>query len=107
MTPSLYVRHWSPPSLLFYLKKKKIIYLFLTVLDLCCYMDFSLVAMSRGYPLVAMCGLLIAMASLVGGARAPGHMGSGDVTPRLLSTGSVAVVHRLSCSEAYGIFLDQ
>ena len=67
----------------------------------------SLVAMSRGYPLVAMCGLLIAMASLVGGAGAPGHMGSGDVTPRLLSTGSVAVVHRLSCSEACGIFLDQ
>ena len=70
-------------------------------------MDFSLVAVSRGYSLVAMCGLLIAMASLVVGARAPGHVGSGDVMPRVLSTGSVVVVHRLSCTEAYGIFLDQ
>ena len=29
------------------------------------------------------------------------------VTPRLWSTGSVAVGHGLSCSEAYGIFPDQ
>ena len=33
-------------------------------------MDFSLVAVSRGYSLVAMWGLLVAVASLGGGARA-------------------------------------
>ena len=70
-------------------------------------MHFSVVAASRGYALVALCGLLIATASLVGGARALGHVGSGGVAPRLLSTGSVVVVHRLSCSETCGIFLDQ
>ena len=53
-------------------------------------MDFSLVAVSRGYSLVAMCGLLIAMASLVGGARAPGHVGSGDMMHRLSSCGAQA-----------------
>ena len=51
----------------------------------------SLVAESRGYSLVLICGLLLAMASF------------------LQSSGSraVAVEHRLSCSEAFGIFLDQ
>ena len=34
-------------------------------------------------------------------------MGSVVVTPGLQSTGSVAVVHRLSCSTACGIFPDQ
>ena len=79
----------------------------MALLGLPCSAGFSLVVASEGYSLVVVCGLLIAMASLVGGAGAPGHMGSGDVTPRLLSTGSVVVVHRLGCSEAHGIFLDQ
>ena len=43
------------------------IYLFLTVLGLHCCMDFSLVVMNRGYSLVAVCGLLTALAPLVVG----------------------------------------
>jgi len=34
-------------------------------------------------------------------------VGSAVVAPRLQSTGSIAVVHGLSCSEASWIFLDQ
>ena len=44
---------------------KFFIHLFLAVLGLRCYMGFSLVAGSRGYALVAVCGLLIEVASLV------------------------------------------
>ena len=40
-------------------------------------------------------------------ARALGYMGSLAVAPALWSTGSIAVVHRFSCSEACGIFPDQ
>ena len=45
------------------------IYLFLTVLGLHCCSDFSLVAQSRGYSLVVVCGLLIVVASLVAEPR--------------------------------------
>ena len=38
-------------------------------------------------------------------ARAPGHSGFSRAAPRLWSTGSLAVVHRLHCSKACGIFL--
>ena len=41
------------------------IYLFLTVLDLCCCTGFSLVVESRGYPPAVVLALLIAVASLV------------------------------------------
>ena len=44
---------------------KKSIYLFLTVLHLCCCMGFSLVVASEGYSPVAVCGLLVVVASLV------------------------------------------
>ena len=44
---------------------KNFIYLFLAVLGLLCCMSFSLVVASRGYSLVEMCWLLIAVASLV------------------------------------------
>ena len=44
---------------------KQFIYLFLAMLDLCCYVGFSLLAVSGGYSLFAACGLLIAVASLV------------------------------------------
>ena len=57
-------------------------------------MIVSLVVVSRGYSPLVMCGLLIAVASLI-----TGH--------RLWSTGFVVVVCRLSCSMACGIFLDQ
>jgi len=38
---------------------------FLAVLGLCCYTVFSLVAASRAHSLVAVCGLFIAVVSLV------------------------------------------
>ena len=44
---------------------KKFSNLFLAVLDLRCCEGFSLVVASRGYSLVSMCGLLIAVASLI------------------------------------------
>ena len=40
-------------------------YLFLAVLGILCYMSFSLVVASRGYSLVAVKELLMAVASLV------------------------------------------
>ena len=43
--------------------------LFLAVMGLCCYAGFSLVEVSRSYSLVAMHGLLIAVASLVAECR--------------------------------------
>ena len=54
-----------------------LIYLFLAVLGLCCCMDFSLVAVSRGYSLVAVCGLLVvvAVASLTAEHEVLGHVG--------------------------------
>ena len=57
-------------------------------------MDFSLVAASRAYPLVVVHGLLIVVASHCR-AQALGH------------EDSVVAAHRLSCSEACGIFPDQ
>ena len=65
----------------------------------------SPVLVSQGYSSVAVSGLLIAVASLVAGierARA-----SVVAAPRLCSTGSIVVVHGLSCSGACRIFLDQ
>ena len=50
-------------------------HLFLAVLDLCCFARFSLVAVSTSYSLVVIHGLLIAVASLVGG-RALERVGS-------------------------------
>ena len=41
------------------------IYLCITVLGLCCNKGFSLVAASRGYCLVTVCGLITAVAFLV------------------------------------------
>ena len=60
-----------------------------------------------------MCGLLIAIDSLIEerrlwvlGAKQFGHMGSEVAASRLRSTGSVAMVHSVSCSVACGIFPD-
>ena len=49
----------------FYIYIILFIYLFLTVLDLCCCTGFSLVVASRGYPPAVVLALLIAVASLV------------------------------------------
>ena len=66
----------------------------MAVLGLCCCADFPPVVASRDYSLAAVRGLLVAAASLI-------------AEHGLWSTGSVAVVHRFSCSMACGIFPDQ
>ena len=58
-------------SLFFF--KKVFIYLSLAVLGLSCCVGFSLVVTSGGYSLVAVCGLLIAVASLVVEHRLQAH----------------------------------
>ena len=70
--------------------KTLFIYLFSAVLGLCCCMDFSQIAASGASPLVALHGLLTAVASLVWstGSRASRlqwlwHVGSVLATPRL------------------------
>ena len=76
----------------------------------------SLVSASRGYSLVAVCVFLISVASRcrawVLGGRGFSDRGTRAlvaVAHGLWSTGSVVVVvvHRLRCSTAGGIFLDQ
>ena len=52
-------------ELLIFSPFKNNVYLFLSVLCLGCYSGFYLVTASRGYSLVVVPGLLIAMASLV------------------------------------------
>ena len=52
-------------------------------------------------------GLFIAVDSHVAGAQALGYVGSIVAAPGLWSTGSIAMVHRLSCSTGCGIFMGQ
>ena len=60
-------------------------------------MDFSLVAASGGYSLIMVCGLLIAIVSLVAEqASVAAVRGPWSTT---------VVTHRLSCTMACGIFL--
>ena len=54
-----------------------------------------------------MCGLLIAVASLVAEPGLQNAQASRDVAPRLQSTGPIVVAHGLSRSLALGIFPDQ
>ena len=75
---------------------------------------FSLVAESEGSSRVAVPGLLWWLLLLCSrGSKAHGLRslaaagGLSVVAPRLQSTGSVVVAHRLSCSVACGIFPDQ
>ena len=67
------------------------------MLGLCCCTGFSLVAVNGGYSLVAVPGLLITLASLVKEHGLQGAQASAVVAPGLQSTGSVVVVHGLSC----------
>ena len=64
---NLYLLSYLHIKIILYLFQviKKIICLFLAVLGLHCYAGFSLVAATRSYSLVAVCGFLIAGASLV------------------------------------------
>ena len=74
---------------------KNFFYLFLAALGLHRYAGFSLVAVRGGYPLVAVCGLLIRVASLAveRGCRARG----------LRSCGSWAPEHRLDSCGTRGL----
>ena len=62
---------------------------------------------SRGYSLVAVRGLLIAVASHVEEHGLYSTQASAGAVSGLQSTGSVVVAHGLSCSEVCGILLDQ
>ena len=87
--------------------------LFLAILGLRCCGGFSLVAASRVCSLVAAYRLPIVVAVLVveHGFQVRGfsscHTGSVVAVPGLQSTGSIVVVHWLSCSVACGFFPDQ
>ena len=65
----------------------------------------SLVVASGGYSPVAVHRLLVVVASPVVEHRLYGVRAPVVVAPQLWKTGSTAVAHRLSCSEACGIFL--
>ena len=76
-----------------------LICLFLVVLGLCCVRNFSLLAVYR---------VPIVVASVrCCGAQALGTWASGVVAPGFWSTSSVVVAHRLSCSRACEVFLNQ
>ena len=75
-------------------------HLFLAVLGLHCCVGFSLVAMSRGYSVIAIHRLLTAAASLVAEHRLqarwlqqPWHVGSAAMARGLSSRGSWALEH--------------
>ena len=77
-------------------------------------MSFSLVRACGGDSLVALHGLLIAVASLMEEHGALGMRASvaaahalGCCSSQALEHRLIVVVHRLSCCTAYGIFLDQ
>ena len=83
------------------------------MLDLHCCAGFSLGVESGGYCPLGVCRLLIVVASLLWSTGSVGcglqylwHVGSIVAVPRLESTGSIVVVHRLSCSAACGVFSD-
>ena len=61
----------------------------------------------RGPLFLALCRLLTVVASLVAEHELWGVRASVVVAPKLQSTVSIVVVHRLSCSAASGIFPDQ
>ena len=72
------------------------------VLGLHCCAGFSLVAVSKGYPLVAVCGLLVAVTSLVAE-----HRFEARGLQWLQHMGLVIVAHGFSYSTARGLFLDR
>ena len=61
----------------------------------------------RGPLFLALCRFLTVVASLVAEHELGGVRASVLVAPRLQSTVSMVVVHRLSCSAASGIFPEQ
>ena len=91
---------------LLFFKNITVLYLFLTVLGLCCCAGFSLIVASGGYSLVAVLRCLIVVASIVGHVF-QGSWAPAVVAPGLQSTDSVGVVHGLSYCTACEIISDQ
>ena len=81
-------------------------YLCLAVVGLHCCRGFSLAAASGGYSLFAVLRLLIAVAFL-GEHRLQGTWAAVVSAPRLQSTGSGVVGHRLKVTPSIGTFPDQ
>ena len=79
-------------------------YFILAMLKLHCCAGFSLAVASGGYPLGAVNGLLVAVASLV---AEQGFWVSAVVAWALEPQAQSFGVHGLSCSMVCGIFLDQ
>ena len=90
-----------------FFKKKIIIYFIFGCAGSHCCMSFSLFAASRAHSLVVVRRLPTAVVSLVPEHGLQGLGISAVVAPRLWSTGLMVAVHRLSCSVACGILLDQ
>jgi len=63
-TEMYYIRHAPFRKNRLFDNLNNFIYLLLALLDLCCYMDFFSSSASKGYSLIAVCGLLIAVAFL-------------------------------------------
>ena len=59
------MEHQGSPKYIFLFLKILFFNIFLAALGVCCYAGFSLVMASGGHSLVAVCRLLIAVASLV------------------------------------------
>ena len=90
---------WSPPPRSLSFKMILFVYLFLTVLGLCCRMDFSLVVLSGGCSLAVV--LLIVVAPLVAERGIQGTQASWIVACELSSCGSWALKHRLNSCGAW------
>ena len=69
--------------------------------------DFSLVVASRGYSLIAVCGLLMAVASFIAEPRLYVTRTSVAAALGLQAQGSVVRAQGICCSVAYEIILDQ
>ena len=78
-----------------------------TVLGLRCSEDSSLVAAISSCSLAAVRRFLTGVASLAAGHELQGAWASVFAAPGRWSTGSIVVVHELSCSTARGIFPTQ
>ena len=88
---------------------KKIYFMcsFLAVSGLCCYAGFPLVAGSRVYSPLVVHGLLFVVTSPVVEHGLWDTWAFVAVAPRLQSTGSIVVAHRLSCCPTWEVLPDQ
>ena len=87
------------------LKRCHLWLLFVAVVGLCCFVGFSLVAVSESYSTVAVLELLPGEASLVVEQRLSGAWASGVAAGVLSSCGSRAAEHRLSSCDTWAQLL--